>query len=60
MTEKTLKEKIKESEGRRRIQNEIDNYTTSLKQGTKFATYTLAQIEKLEVQLEEFNNACNN
>lgn len=60
MTEKTLKEKIAESEKRRKIQQEIDNYTDALKKETRFAAYTIYQIKKLEGELKEFNNASKN
>ena len=57
---KSLKQKILESQERLKIQKEIDNYATGIRQGTKFMAYNLDMIVKLEEKLSEVGNEGNN
>tara|TARA_R110000868_G_scaffold116345_1_gene309876 strand:+ start:1754 stop:1963 length:210 start_codon:yes stop_codon:yes gene_type:complete len=57
---KSLKQKISESQERLKIQKEIDNYATGIRQGTKFMAYNLDMIVKLEEKLSEVGNEGNN
>ena len=53
---KSLKQKILESQERLKIQKEIDNYATGIRQGTKFMAYNLDMIVKLEGKRSEVGN----
>jgi hypothetical protein len=48
---KSLKQKLSESKERMGIQKEIDNYETSIRQGSRFMTYNLDQVVKLKAKL---------
>ena len=53
---KSLKQKLSESKERMEIQKEIDNYETSIRQGSRFMTYNLDQVVKLKAKLLEVGN----
>jgi hypothetical protein len=53
---KSLKQKLSESKERMGIQKEIDNYETSIRQGSRFMTYNLDQVVKLKAKLLEVGN----
>jgi len=51
---KSLKQKL--SESKERMGKEIDNYETSIRQGSRFMTYNLDQVVKLKAKLLEVGN----
>jgi|TARA_R110000782_G_scaffold145464_3_gene238257 hypothetical protein len=56
---KSLKQKLSESKERMKIQVEIDNYETAIRQGTKFMSYNLDMVVKLKGRLLEVGNDNN-
>ena len=56
---KSLKQKLSESKERMGIQKEIDNYETSIRQGSRFMTYNLDMVVKLKGRLLEVGNDNN-
>ena len=53
---KSLKQKLSESQERAKIEEEIDNYETAIRQGTRFMTYNLDKVVKLKGKLREVGN----